>query len=188
MKYPIAVLAAVAMVTSLSCADIIHVPDDYGTIQAGINAASNGDTVLVADGNYSGSGNVNIDFGGRAIVVMSENGPENCIISCAYTGRAFYFHSGETSSSVLDGFTVQNGISSYGGGMNITSSSPLIMHCIIANNNGTYGGGIYISSGSPIIVNCTISGNSATNGGAVYATNSNLRMTNSIVAFNTASG
>jgi hypothetical protein len=60
----------------------IHVPADQPTIQAGIDAAVNGDTVLVADGTYTGVGNRDIDFKGKAITVKSENGPENCIIDC----------------------------------------------------------------------------------------------------------
>ena len=80
-------------------ADTIHVPSQYPTIQDGIDVAVNGDTVLVADGIYSGKGNKNLDFEGKAIIVQSENGSEETIIDCEGTGRGFYFHSGEHSSS-----------------------------------------------------------------------------------------
>ena len=52
------------------------------TIKAGINAAVDGDEVVVADGLYTGSGNRELDFGGRDLVVRSANGPDNCIIDC----------------------------------------------------------------------------------------------------------
>ena len=62
----------------------IHVPADYSTIQGAIDAASHGDVVMVDDGTYTGPDNKNIDFGGKAIRVRSENGPENCMIDCEY--------------------------------------------------------------------------------------------------------
>ena len=61
---------------------VIKVPEDCKTIQQAIDTAQNGDTVLVADGIYTGEGNRDIDFRGKAIVVRSENGYENCIIDC----------------------------------------------------------------------------------------------------------
>ena len=68
--------------TSVSGGRVIHVPADSATIQAGINGAVDGDTVLVADGIYTGNGNRDIEFEGKAILLMSENGPENCVIDC----------------------------------------------------------------------------------------------------------
>ncbi len=94
--------------------ETLHVPDNYTTIQAAINAASNGDTVLVADGTYTGTGNKDLDFDGKAITVKSENGCGNCIIDCEDDGRGFYFHNSETNSAVVEGFTIKNGNHPYG--------------------------------------------------------------------------
>ena len=87
---------------------------DYTTIQAAIDDANNGDEVVIADGIYTGSGNRDIDFLGKAIIVRSQNGPENCIIDCQATSgsrhRGFYFHSGEDANSVLSGLTITKGM------------------------------------------------------------------------------
>ncbi|MFB0516174.1 MAG: hypothetical protein ACETWG_06175, partial [Candidatus Neomarinimicrobiota bacterium] len=50
---------------SISAANIINIPADSSTIQAGINGASTGDTVLVQPGTYV----ENINFNGKNIVV-----------------------------------------------------------------------------------------------------------------------
>jgi parallel beta-helix repeat protein len=151
---------------------IIRIPSDYSTIQAGINAASNGATVLVADGTYVGEGNKNLDFRGKAITVKSENGANSCIIDCEGSGQGFYFHSGEGVDSLLSGFTITNGNAIYGGGIACWySSSPTIAGCIIEGNTATNsGGGIACKeASSPTIIGCTIKGNIAGSwGGGIH--------------------
>jgi len=141
-----------------------RVPGVYPTIQAAIDDASNGDTIWIADGQYSGEGNFDIDFKGKSITVKSENGPQNCIIDCQFKGRGFDFHNGENENSILDGITISNGTAGgFGGGIKCTASSPTIINCIITGNTaGEYGGGICNSyNSSPILTNCTFSENSA---------------------------
>ena len=176
MKPAICYLALAILFAATVSADVIHVPGDYPTIQAGINAAVNGDTVLVADGTYTGTGNKDIDFTGKAIVVMSENGAENCIIDCEDVGRGFTFHSGEYSSSVLVGFTVTNGSVSYGGGIYCyIGSNPTIKNCTLNGNSAERrGGGIYCLYSSPVISECAFRYNySEDHGGGIYCGSSN---------------
>jgi hypothetical protein len=130
---------------------ILHVPSEFPTIQAAIDASVDGEIVLVADGTYSGEGNKNLNFGGRAITVCSENGPENCIIDCDNDGRGFIFGSGETADAVVEGFSITNG----GAGVLCSESSPRIISCTITNTHT----GVYCSHSSPTTLNCTITGN-----------------------------
>ncbi len=97
------------VVAAFAQAATIRVPWNYPTIQQAIDAAQTGDTVLVSDGIYTGEGNKNLDFKGKKITVTSLNGPASTIIDCEGSGRAFYFHSGETPDSVLSRFTIRNG-------------------------------------------------------------------------------
>ena len=175
-------------------AHIIHIPADSSTIQSGINGAINGDTILVADGTYTGDGNRDIDFMGKAIVVMSENGPEVTIIDCEGSEldphRGFHFHSGEGAESILQDFTIRNGFQSGEGGAIHCSlySSPTIMNCTFSGNSTvSRGGGIYNWYFSdPTVTNCTFIGNSAVAGGGMYNYYSFPTVTNCIFSGNSA--
>ncbi len=170
---------------------------DYPTIQAAINAAQDGDTVLVADGTYTGDGNRDIDFKGKAITVRSANGPENCIIDCqgteADSHRGFKFHSSEDESSILIGFTITNGYGpneriwddspamlSAGSAIFFEDSSPKVANCILRDNRGGYYGiGIFCRHSSPIIENCTLTGNTADSGYVIGCVESSSPIINS---------
>jgi hypothetical protein len=158
----------------LALPGIIRVPEDYPTIQAGIDASSDGDTVLVADSTYY----ENIDFKGKAITVASyyildgdTNHIANTVIDGSQpsnpdSGSVVYFVSGEDTNSVLSGFTITSGTGSpitpmflstarAGGGILCLNSSARITHNIIINNSvadpstvEAHGGGICSSGDS----------------------------------------
>ncbi|MFN8547720.1 MAG: right-handed parallel beta-helix repeat-containing protein [Candidatus Eisenbacteria bacterium] len=86
------------------------------SIQAAIDAAADGDTVLVEPGVFSGPGNVELDFEGKAIVLLGEQGASATVIDCARAGRALHLSSGEPSSAVVQGFTFRNGAAIQRGG------------------------------------------------------------------------
>jgi len=94
-----------------------EVPEFYSTIQAAIEAADDGDRVLVndhPDGAYTGAGNKNLTFDPeKTITVESVNGRQ--IIDCEDDGRGFIFNAGADSTVI--GFTIQNGYTEdHGGG------------------------------------------------------------------------
>ncbi len=142
-------------------------PADFNNIQAGIDASADGDTVLVAPGTYTGEGNRDIDFEGKAITVKSEEGPQTCIIDCQGSEddphRGFFFHTGEDANSVLQGFTITNGYihHSGGGGIFCNASSPRIENCTVTRNVAWSAGGIACEHSNSVIANCIISDNTA---------------------------
>lgn len=161
-----------------------NVPSQYVTIQAGIDAAVNGDTVLVADGVYTGQGNYNIDFKGKKIILKSQNGNANCIIDPQQQGRGIFFRTNEGPETQLDGFTIRNAIaanitaSDNGAGIYCEGASPTISNCIIKNNYSTgNGAGIFFSDSSSTVTNCVISDNNAAKwgyGGGIYSIGSTV--------------
>ena len=183
-----------ATCSGIAYADIINVPGDYPSIQQAINAAEDGDEVVVADGTYTGPLNKNLDFGGRLVTVRSENGPGNCIIDCENDGRGFYFHSGETAAAVVQGLTIRNGFAfEDGGGVYCrNNSSPTLTACTISDSRTSYayGGGIACEYSSPTLTDCTIAGNMADyfgSGGGVSCTNqSSPTLTNCTITGNVA--
>ena len=195
-KYRSALLGVAVVVAMLMAGPAFgatyYVPDNFGSIQEALSSPSvvNGDYIIVRDGTYTGANNKNLDFGGKAITLRSENGAANCTIDCEGDGRGFYFHSGETSASVVDGFTIINGSPPLGGGAIycFAASSPTITNCVITNNTGILGGGILCNSGSsPTITNCDISGNSAGYGGGINCTSdSSPIISNCTITGNTA--
>ncbi len=150
------------------------------TIQAGIDSASVGDTVLVAAGTYTSDGNKNLDFGGTDLVLLSEGGPELTIIDCEGSGRGFHFHSGEIGAAVVEGFTITNGNvgSDHGGGMLCDASSPTVRSCVFSGNTAQRGGGMRCqNASSPTIGSCIFFGNLATAGGGMHCRESSPTVT-----------
>jgi hypothetical protein len=140
-------------------------PDSTGqaiNIQAGIDSSAAGDTVLVASGLYRGDGNRDIDFRGKAIVVLGEcrydtTITDSTVIDCGgvyydVLHRGFFFHSGETASSVLEGVAVMNGVAYWGGGILCDSSSSPVIKCnVIRDCQAWEGGAIKSIDSSPVI-------------------------------------
>ncbi len=182
--YRIIVSLIIAGLTIISAlANVLRVPTQYPTIQAGINAAVDGDTVLVAVRTYTGEGNRNLDFIGKSIVLKSESGPETCsIIGGNSNYSCFNFHCNEDSNSIVEGFTITDfRVEQSGAGIRCIHSSPTFKHCIIADNEAYQdmfwyydGGGVYALNSSPIFIRCTFYNNRGNRGGGVFAENSDF--------------
>ncbi len=156
-------------------------PADFTTIQAAINDANDGDIVVIQPGTYTGDGNRDIDFLGKAVVVTSTDpNDSNTVAATIISGDAFIFQSGEDANSILDGLTI-----THGSGINCRyASSPTITNCTMTSNGGS---AIYcLDASSPTITNCVFASNwNNSAGGAIYCTeNCNLVITDCFFADN----
>ena len=109
---------------------------DFPTIQAAISGSAAGDTIELTDGTFTGAGNRDVDFSGKAVEVRSQSGtPFACVVDCAAgpgdPHRGFLFQSGEGSGSVLNGITIQHAYAYApgGGGILCDGASPTITGC-----------------------------------------------------------
>ncbi len=183
-------------ITVYDSGNYINIPGDYPTIQEGINAASDADTVLVQPGTYV----ENINYNGKNITVASlflttqdTSYVSQTIIDGDSLDSVVKFQSGEDTTAVLIGFTIQNGYAQYGGGIFCwNNSSPSLESLIISDNiASSRGGGIlcYWNS-SPILRNVIISGNSSSDegGGICCSNDSSPRLDNVTISGNITSG
>jgi parallel beta-helix repeat protein len=172
-------------------AGTIRVPADKPTIQAAIDAAVDGDVVVVAKGTY----NEHIDFLGKAITVKSTNPLSKTVVAATIIdGQSIEllgvvtFGSGESATSVLSGFTITRGNGQFGGGVVCDGSSPSLTNNVITDNMALWGGGVVCTAGSaPAVTNNTISANRAADyGGGVACVASAPTLTGNIITANSA--
>ena len=165
MNFP----ACLFLCCSAAFSSTLLVPSQYTTIQNAINAAQDGDSVLVSPGRYT----ERIWFNGKAIAVIGTGGASQTVMRPNYSGSVVHFIEGETSSSVLRGFTLTHGTNTdFGGGIRCENSSPMIVDNRIVENSADYGGGICCLGGSPTIQGNWIERNGATSGGGIYCIDS----------------
>ena len=152
-------------------------------LQAAVNGASSGDTVLVQAGTYEGnftmvdgvyvSGGWNADF-----TAQTEHAS---ILDAKANGRVLNQPADFTTLTIWDNFTIQNGkLSAADGSKNLGSGVALwkkgrVINCLIQNNTFEYsgnclGGGIGHDSGDrndTCAINCVVRNNQASHGGGV---------------------
>lgn len=170
---------------------MINIPLDYPTIQQGINASVDGDTIIVQPGTYV----ENINFNGHNILLGSlflTTGEmsyiSTTIIDGDSAGTVVIFSEREDTTCTLAGFTIQNGKSDVGGGIYCYKSSPALNNNVIINNYAEHlGGGIILWDSNPTITNNTIYRNSASySGGGCYIAYSIPTFINNILWGNSA--
>ncbi|MCX6157604.1 MAG: T9SS type A sorting domain-containing protein [Ignavibacteriae bacterium] len=215
MKTTILFILISLFVLSNAYSTIRGVPGTYSTIQLGINAAANGDTVLVEPGTYF----ENVNFRGKKIVVTSRfylSNDLSYITSTVINGSTpvnpdsasvVIIGSGCDSTTVLQGFKITGGTGTKwtdehgagvfreGGGVLTALSSPVIRFNIIANNSvmnttgvtGTGGGGIRAGDGMPRILNNMVMYNTGKYGAGIVLNYTGATVKNNIIYGNSLS-
>jgi uncharacterized protein DUF5648 len=148
----------------------------YATIQAAVDAAADGDTVVLRPGTYTGAGNRDIDLQRKAITIQSTDPEDADIVSATILdcqGTVHDPHRGFDAvdfSGEISGLTVTGGVASDGGAIYCYNSDLILTHCRILDNatlsgeargesDGGSGGGIYGLDSTVEIIDCLISGN-----------------------------
>jgi putative cofactor-binding repeat protein len=150
------VFVAVLFMPALAFSATIYVPDDYPTIQAAIDASSDGDLILVDPGTYS----ENIRYYGKAITIKSDQGPWVTVIEgIKQFGSTVQFIDGENRFSMIEGFTITHNYDfprKDGHGIYCVDGSPTIRGNIIRKNALSYvfegsGAGIYLENSNSVV-------------------------------------
>jgi predicted outer membrane repeat protein len=169
---------------------------DFPNIQAAVSAAIDGDVIELLDGTYTGAGNRDIDFHGKAITVRSQRGdPESCVLdvggSPSTPRRGFNLHSNEGNGSRIEGISVIHGYAPWGAAVNCYPAAPWIQNCRFAGTiagsgsavaggsasdpfqvvgclfQGNPGGALAVADDEIVIRSCQFYSNSARTGGAI---------------------
>lgn len=166
--------ALLALLASPTFAAVLRVPLQYGTIQAALNAAAPGDTILVAPGNY----NETLTWpSADGIRLVSEAGFSFTTIDAQQAGRVITIQGSHGRNTVLEGFTITGGLMmtsrNHGAGLFVDSSPTIRANRITGNvGDGTswnYGGGIHVASGgNPLIEGNIVDANTLRNGSWNY--------------------
>ena len=174
-------LRTIRVILSITTDISVDTPE-YPSIQSGIDASIDGDVVIVPAGEFTGSGNTNINLRGKAIDIKSTNGPGLTIINGGGVARGFYMLGGGQKPCTIEGFTIKNcidtvlGVDLYaenmgGSGILINTGTSKIINCNFVENlvsaNNLLGSAVCIWGDNAEIAKCVFNSNAKSNQGKV---------------------
>jgi len=144
-----------AAVPGAVCADTLHVPAEWPTIQSAVDAASVGDTVQIAPGVYAEC----VQLGCGVTLLGDAQSPGLVAIDGEHTHRCVRCEEAGPPATIV-GLTLQNGKGDIGGGVWIDESSAVVTDCIFKDNLSVgHGGGLLARYSSAEIARCVFDGN-----------------------------
>jgi predicted outer membrane repeat protein len=185
-------ILAIALVAVPAAAHTIVVDiggsGDHTAIAPALAESSEGDTILVMPGTYTGAENKDLDFNGTNVVLRSDGGSSVTTIDCEDNAKVFDLWTDDAdTSTVIEGFTFTRGDHYSGGLAYIVESSPTFVDCVFSDAVGYYGGAVYMYGSSSSFTNCQFTGNTANEqGGAVQVEASSPTFTECLFTSNTA--
>lgn len=179
-------LLSIPCLSPVSGKDVYIVPSKgMDTIMSAVNAANDGDLILVKPGVY----HENVKVALKSLEIKSVAGPFETVIDGGMKGSVFTFKAVSGKKLVLEGFTLINGsgtrqrLGTRGGGLNLQKGIVRIRGNIITGNRATDGAGIYVSSDGAISDN-TIALNVGAMNGCLLAEANELDLCNNYVIGN----
>jgi len=161
----------------------------YSSIMAAVEAAAEGDTILLADGVYTAEGNIDIDFGKLNLVLRSESGnPDSCVIrgSSLVSGRGLIIAGNQDERTVIEGITFtrfyfNDSYFAEGAAVMIFAAAPVFRNCVFQGNVTESGGAVHTYNAAASFMTCIFKDNHAAlemgeindkGGGAVFSVGS----------------
>lgn len=168
------------------------VPSIYPTIGAAMDAANNGDRILVAAGTYPGP----IEFLGKEVELISDQGAEVTFLDGNGILDSVVLMDSVGTGARLSGFTIQNGygttcglpLALCGGAVLVTAGNPTIDNCIFTQNSASRGGGVHAEDSSLTIFDCIFLDNFANQGGGISLKGGNSTISDCVFAENESYG
>jgi hypothetical protein len=152
----------------------ITINPSNSTIQEAINNIAFSGTILLENGTYTGSGNININVN-KPVTIKAAPNNNTPIINAKGQGRVFNINA---DNVLLNGLTITGGNTADGGGIYNTRANFSVSNTIFNNNTAKYGAGIYNTGANFNVNNNSFNNNTADYGDGIYNTGANFNVNN----------
>jgi len=141
---------------------------DFPTIQAAVDYAAEGDTIVLSPGTFTGAGNVNVDSRSKGLLVSGQAGAAATTIDCAYAARGFRVHDNTSSFFVVSGVTITRGWGGTGGAIQCRNAAVEVRDAIITRSIACWGQVLGCVDGQALIVRCRLLNDTCVVGAPCY--------------------